>query len=140
MVNLYPLNSTQYAKMYPQNGDRIVTIDSVTSTHRMYYASVATDDRCCPQYCNCISCPYATRSRQQTNMYRVYVHVCICGYAREQTDRQTDRQTGLHTHRNTLLPQGTASAHRQLNWLVFTQMQACRQGRGALGAYTPPPK
>ena len=27
----YPFNSTHYAKSYPQNGDRIVTIDSVTS-------------------------------------------------------------------------------------------------------------
>ena len=28
-----PLNSTHYAMLYPQNGDRIVTIDSVTSLH-----------------------------------------------------------------------------------------------------------
>jgi len=30
-----PLNSTHYAMLYPQNGDRIVAIDSVTSLHRM---------------------------------------------------------------------------------------------------------
>jgi len=30
-----PLNSTHYAMLYPQNGDRIVTIDSVTSLHPM---------------------------------------------------------------------------------------------------------
>jgi len=33
MVNLHsPINSTHYAKLYPQNGEHIVTIDSVTST------------------------------------------------------------------------------------------------------------
>ena len=26
----------RYSKLYPQNGDRIVTIDSVTSFHTMY--------------------------------------------------------------------------------------------------------
>ena len=63
-----------------------------------------------------------------------YMFTCVD----TQENRQTDRQTGLHTHRNTLLPQGTVSAHRQLNWLVFTQMQARRQGRGVLGTYEPP--
>jgi len=37
MINLHPLchyaNSTHYAKLYPQNGERVVTIDSVTSFH-----------------------------------------------------------------------------------------------------------
>jgi len=28
-----PLNCTQYALLYPQNGDRIVTVDSMTSFH-----------------------------------------------------------------------------------------------------------
>ena len=32
----FPINRTHYAKLYPQNGDRIVTIDSVTSTHRVF--------------------------------------------------------------------------------------------------------
>jgi len=31
-----PLNFTQYAVFYPQNGDRTVTIDFVTSLHPMY--------------------------------------------------------------------------------------------------------
>ena len=31
-----PINATHYAKLYPQNGERIVTIDSVTSIHPMY--------------------------------------------------------------------------------------------------------
>jgi len=34
MVNLNIL--TAHAKLYPQNGERIVTIDSVTSFHPMY--------------------------------------------------------------------------------------------------------
>jgi len=29
-----PFNSTHHVELYPQNGDRIVTIDSVTSLHR----------------------------------------------------------------------------------------------------------
>ena len=33
-------NSTRHAKLYPQHGDRIVTIDSVTSLHPMYNYSV----------------------------------------------------------------------------------------------------
>jgi len=33
-----PLNSTHYAKLYTQNGDRIVAIDSVTSLHPVYWA------------------------------------------------------------------------------------------------------
>jgi len=37
MVNLRPLTPHFYAKLYPQNGERIVTIDSVTSLHPMYY-------------------------------------------------------------------------------------------------------
>ena len=31
-----PVNSTHYAMLYPQNGDRIVDIDSVTSLHPVY--------------------------------------------------------------------------------------------------------
>jgi len=31
-----PLSSTHYAMLYPQNGDRIVTIDFVTSLHPVY--------------------------------------------------------------------------------------------------------
>jgi len=31
-----PLNSTHYAMLYTQNGDRIVAIDSVTSFRPMY--------------------------------------------------------------------------------------------------------
>jgi len=31
-----PLNYTHYAMLYPQNGDRIVATDSVTSLHPMY--------------------------------------------------------------------------------------------------------
>ena len=34
MINLHHL--THYAVLYPQNGDCIVTIDSVTSHHLMY--------------------------------------------------------------------------------------------------------
>ena len=30
------LNSTHYAMLYPQNGDRIMAIDSVTSLHPLY--------------------------------------------------------------------------------------------------------
>jgi len=36
MVNIQPFNSAHYAKLRPQNGDRIVTIDSVTLFHPMY--------------------------------------------------------------------------------------------------------
>jgi len=36
MINLYPLTSHYYAKLYPQNGERVVAIDSVTSIHSMY--------------------------------------------------------------------------------------------------------
>ena len=36
MVNFHPTNSTGYAKLYPQYGERIVAIDSVTSIHPMY--------------------------------------------------------------------------------------------------------
>ena len=32
-----PFNSTHYGVLYPQNGDRIVTTDSVTSLHPMYW-------------------------------------------------------------------------------------------------------
>ena len=31
-----PLNSTHYAMLYPQNGDRIVAVDSVESLHTVY--------------------------------------------------------------------------------------------------------
>jgi len=31
-----PFNSTRYVMLYPQNGDSVVTIDSVTSFHPMY--------------------------------------------------------------------------------------------------------
>ena len=37
-----PINYTHYAKLYPQNGERIVTIDSVTSVHPVYF-SVGVD-------------------------------------------------------------------------------------------------
>jgi len=35
-INLRPYSYTHYAMLYPQNGDRIVDIDSVTSLHPMY--------------------------------------------------------------------------------------------------------
>jgi len=35
-LNLRPHNSTHYTVLYPQNGDRIVTIDYVTALHSMY--------------------------------------------------------------------------------------------------------
>ena len=31
-----PIKFTDYAKLYPQNGERVVTIESVTSFHSMY--------------------------------------------------------------------------------------------------------
>ena len=34
-VTVTPFNSTHHIMLYPQNGDRIVTIDSVTSLHPM---------------------------------------------------------------------------------------------------------
>ena len=36
VIKSWPLNSTHYAMLYPQNGDRIVTIDSVASLRPMY--------------------------------------------------------------------------------------------------------
>ena len=35
-MKLRNFNPTQYIVLYPQNGDCIVTIDSVTSVHHMY--------------------------------------------------------------------------------------------------------
>ena len=35
-VKSSPFNSTHYVVLYPQNGDRIVTIDSVTSLRPVY--------------------------------------------------------------------------------------------------------
>jgi len=35
-INLRPPSYTHYAMLYPQNGDRIMAIDSVTSLHPMY--------------------------------------------------------------------------------------------------------
>jgi len=35
-----PLNSTHYAMLYPQNDDRVVAIDSVTSLHPVYSKKV----------------------------------------------------------------------------------------------------
>jgi len=42
-INLRPLNSTHYAMLYPQNGGRIVAIDSVTSLHPKYNALAVTN-------------------------------------------------------------------------------------------------
>jgi len=41
-----PLNSTHYAMLYPQNGDRIVAVDFVTLFHPMYRWSVHVALRC----------------------------------------------------------------------------------------------
>jgi len=38
-----PLNSTHYAMLYPQNGDRIVAIDSVTLLTSPYVDSGSSD-------------------------------------------------------------------------------------------------
>jgi len=35
------LNSTHYATLYPQNGDRIVAVDFVTSIHPVYKLRLA---------------------------------------------------------------------------------------------------
>jgi len=36
-------NSTHYIVLYPQNGDRIATIDSVTSLRRMYVRAISRE-------------------------------------------------------------------------------------------------
>ena len=36
MYKSSPINSTHYAKLYPQNGEPVVAIDSVTSFHPIY--------------------------------------------------------------------------------------------------------
>ena len=40
--------------LYPQNGDRIVAIDSVTSLHRMYIALLGTGDVTLARTCRLI--------------------------------------------------------------------------------------
>jgi len=35
-MNLRPLHSIHYAMLYPQNGDRTLTLDFVTSLHAVY--------------------------------------------------------------------------------------------------------
>jgi len=37
------MKSTHYAQLYPQNGDRIVTIESVTSIHHMHSTGWSLD-------------------------------------------------------------------------------------------------
>jgi len=39
-LNLRPHNSTNYAVLYPQNGDRIVNIDYVTSLRPIYWVQL----------------------------------------------------------------------------------------------------
>jgi len=36
VIALSPFNSTHYIVLYPQNADRIMTIDSMTSLHPIY--------------------------------------------------------------------------------------------------------
>ena len=43
-------SSTRYIVLYPQNGDRIVTIGSVTSFHAMYWIICATNISSTKQY------------------------------------------------------------------------------------------
>ena len=51
-VNLRPLNSTHYATLYPQNGDRIVATDSVTSFHPIHIRGAAGDSELHIAYCD----------------------------------------------------------------------------------------
>ena len=44
MINLRPLNSTHYATEYPQDGDRIVTTDCVTSLQPMQWQPELDDN------------------------------------------------------------------------------------------------
>jgi len=44
MINLRPLNSTHYAMEYPQDGDRIVTTDCVTSLQPMQWQPELDDN------------------------------------------------------------------------------------------------
>ena len=54
-----PINSTQYAKLYPQNGNRIVTIDSVTSFHPVYYrATLCYRSAVCVSVCPSVASRY----------------------------------------------------------------------------------
>jgi len=48
-----PINSTHYARLYPQNGERIVTIESMTSLHPMYTRSIYRPTRICRKH-SCI--------------------------------------------------------------------------------------
>jgi len=47
-----------YVVLYPQSGDRIVTIDSVTLLHRMYSAYVALPQVAPPQTKQRIACTF----------------------------------------------------------------------------------
>ena len=45
MVHTSPVKFTHYAKLYPQNDDRIVTIDFMTSFHPVYSAAELVEGR-----------------------------------------------------------------------------------------------
>jgi len=54
-----PINSAQYAKLYPQTGNRIVTIDSVTSFHPLYYrATLCYRSAVCVSVCPSVASRY----------------------------------------------------------------------------------
>jgi len=56
-----PFNSTHYVVLYPQNGDPIVTIDSVTSLQPMYI---------------CMKCPDVTLGCIQSHLYHFVTARC----------------------------------------------------------------
>jgi len=56
-----PFNSTRYVVLYPQNGDHIVTIDSVTSLHPMCilfenYVNILALEMASPGKPHCANC------------------------------------------------------------------------------------
>jgi len=71
--------------LYPQNGDRIVTIDSVTSLHPMYFARLHLVSPP-PEYCDkhvCVSvCPRAYLRNYTSRLHRCFVHIAFVTHGR----------------------------------------------------------
>jgi len=91
MINLRPLTqreSAHYVVLYPQNGDRTVTIDYVTSLHpSMYFVSQSPLSLC--SYVGAVFVVVKSRSRfpvKDIYTNNIYVHRCVCVEVNKKAD------------------------------------------------------
>ena len=121
-----PSNSTHYLILYPQNGDRIVTLDTVMSHHPIY--SIASANKSCVSLMRCSDFQFAIDERVQQAICadgRMTVDRRKCGQQNKPSanfvdNRVHDRRAAVRFSKSRvpdIVPKGSTLIWKYLNFL-----------------------